>query len=278
METTVANFLKNHHVRLENKTILVGVSGGLDSMALLHMLSSRLKERNMTVIAIGIDHQLRGEESMSDVDYVENMCREWGIPFVPIQLDVKTFSTVKKVSTQVAARKLRYRSFHQLMEKYDAHYLALGHHGDDQIETLIMSLMRAANATSFIGIPFRRPFAGGEIIRPLLCVQKKDIIQYCQKNNIHPRIDPSNEDVCYTRNYVRKYIVPKLVAKNNRLHITIERLNESLLEDEFYLLDSAKQAFSQVVQLNEKENKGSIDIKDVDKLPVSLQRRLYQIG
>lgn len=277
METTVANFMKYHHVRLENKTILVGVSGGPDSMALLHMLSSRLKERNMTIIAIAIDHQLRGEESRADVEYVENKCREWGIPFVPVQLDVQAFSTAKKVSTQVAARELRYRSFQQLMEKYGAHFLALGHHGDDQIETLVMSLMRAANATSFIGIPFRRPFSGGEIIRPFLCVTKKEIIQYCQKYRIHPRIDPSNEDVCYTRNYVRKYIVPKLVEKNNRLHITVERLNESLLEDELYLLDKAKQAFAQIVHFHEKENEGSIEIGDVYKLPVSLQRRLFRL-
>src|SRR5690625_5063699 len=177
METTVSNYMKSHHVHLENKTILVGVSGGPDSMALLHILTSSLRERNMTIVAMAIDHQLRGKESKADVKYVQDMCDEWGIQFISVQLDVQAYSTAQKVSTQVAARELRYNVFKKQMKIHNADYLALGHHGDDQVETLVMSLMRAANATSFIGIPFRRPFAEGEIIRPLLCVTKNEIEQ-----------------------------------------------------------------------------------------------------
>src|SRR5690625_1423591 len=277
METIVANFLKSHHIRLDNKTILVGVSGGPDSMALLHILTTGLRERNMKIIAVTIDHQLRGKQSEADVDYVEDMCNQWEIPCISVRLDVHSYSKSQKVSTQIAARELRYATFEKLMKEHNAHYLALGHHGDDQIETLVMSLMRAANATSFIGIPFRRPFGSGEIIRPFLCVTKKEIKQYCHKHGINPRLDPSNEDTTYTRNYVRKYIVPKLIEKNNRLHITAGQLNESLLEDEKYIMDKANQAFSESVYLNEEKREGSIDITAVNKFPAPLQRRLYRL-
>src|SRR5699024_7347406 len=100
----------------------------------------------------------------------------------------------------------------------------LGHHGDDQIETLVMSFMRTTNLSGLMGIPYKRPFYGGHIIRPLLAVSRVEIEQYCIRHGLTPRIDPSNKDISYTRNYVRKLIVPKLKEKNPNLHNTLQHL------------------------------------------------------
>src|SRR5690625_4101103 len=149
METTVTDFMKSHQVRLENKTIVVGVCGGPDSMALLHILTSNLRERNMKVIAVSIDHQLRGDDSKADVTYVGNMCKQWGIQFVSVRLDVQAYAVEQKIGTQVAARELRYEVFAEQMKKHNDHYLSLGHHWVDHIEILVITLISTAIDTRY---------------------------------------------------------------------------------------------------------------------------------
>src|SRR5699024_10146402 len=125
---------------------------------------------------------------------------------------------------QIAARKMRYQFFLEQMQEQEADYLALGHHADDQIETMLMEMVRTADSSSLSGIPVRRTFGNGLLIRPLLCVTKNEIESYCTVNNIIPKIDPSNKETTYTRNYYRKYIVPLLKEKKDRKST---RLNSS---------------------------------------------------
>src|SRR5699024_2512234 len=126
-------------------------------------------------------------------------------------------------------------------------------HGDDQIETMLMALMRSTNLTSFSGIPTKRAFEAGFIIRPLLCVTKSEIEQYCKEHNIEPQYDSSNEETIYTRNAVRKYVVPTLKEYNQSLHVTVQRLVESLQEDEAYLFHKAEELFPSIVTVNEEK-------------------------
>ena len=277
MENKVLTFLERHEISLKNKTILVGVSGGPDSMALLHFLNKLKNEWCFNLIAISVDHQLRGEESEADVEYVEKMCVKWDIPFVGLKVDVKKYQKQYKVSTQVAARKLRYDAFYEQMQHFGGDYLALGHHGDDQVETLLMAIVRTTNLSSLSGIPITRPFANGEIIRPLLAVTKNEIEQYCKTYHIQPRMDHTNLDTYYTRNYFRRFIVPKLKERHPNLHITMQQLSESLQEDENYLQEQAKQVFEQVVQRDKNEKKATLSINLLKDHPVSLQRRVYRL-
>src|SRR5690625_1572716 len=173
MDNKVLHFIDKHHLIKKDTRILIGVSGGPDSMALLHYFH-RLKDAwNLQVHVVTVDHQLRKEDSKQDVLYVKKMCNKWNIQFDAIAVDVHTYKQQHNVSTQVAARKLRYEVFHEQMQNLRADYLALGHHGDDQIETIIMSLARTTNLSSITGIPLKRQFSSGEIIRPFLCVTKK---------------------------------------------------------------------------------------------------------
>src|SRR5690606_11199800 len=111
------------------------------------------------------------------IQYVQEICRQWAIPVVTASVHVEAYKLKHKVSTQVAARKLRYDIYAEQMNMYKADYLAQGHHGDDQIETFLMSLIRTTNLSSLTGIPLKRAFANDEIIRPLLCVTKSEIEQ-----------------------------------------------------------------------------------------------------
>jgi tRNA(Ile)-lysidine synthase len=277
VKDVVTNFIKKHQLLVPNTTVLVAVSGGPDSMALLHFFMSIQTEWNLSVIALSVDHQLRGEESKEDLEYVEKICREWNIDFVGTSVDVEGYKKEKQVGTQIAARELRYDFFADQMKKLQGDYLAFGHHGDDQAETMLMRLVRSADSSFFSGIPVKREFAGGMIIRPLLCVTKKELENYCHLHDIVPRMDPSNASVDYTRNFFRIKVLPLLKSKNGNMHKTIQHLSESLDDDEEFLQLEAEKMFKEVVQLEENSIKATVRIDDFLSRASALQRRVYHL-
>jgi tRNA(Ile)-lysidine synthase len=277
VKDVVTDFIEKHQLLLPGKTVLVAVSGGPDSMALLHFLKSIQVEWSLRVIALSVDHQLRGEESREDLDYVERMCQEWNIEFVGTSVDVEGHKKNNQIGTQKAAREVRYRFFAEQMKYFQADYLAFGHHGDDQAETMLMKLVRSGDSSFFSGIPVKREFAGGTIIRPLLCVTKADLENYCQVHDIVPRMDPSNESVDYTRNFYRIKVLPLLKSKNGNLHKTIQHLSESLEADEKFLQLEAKKMFTEVVQLEGNPIQASFNIDDFVTRASALQRRVYHL-
>lgn len=261
----------------KNGTVLVGVSGGPDSMALLHFYHSIKDEWGLHVIAVTVDHQLRGAASVQDVNYVKEVCNRWGIPVEEATVDVKQYKKQFRLSTQMAARVLRYDVFEHKMKECNGDYLALGHHGDDQVETMFMEWLRQASSSSVLGIPTKRAFANGFIVRPFLCVTKANILHYCDKHKINPRIDPSNDDTTYTRNDIRKNLIPFMKRKNANIHHTIQRLSETLQEDEAYLQKEAKKMIQTVVTFNDANRTVSFNKKTFITYPNSLQRRAYHL-
>lgn len=277
MNKMVTEFMDNHQLIEENAVVLVGVSGGPDSIALLHFYLSIKEQWNLTIIAVSVDHQLRGEESKADLHFVQEMCREWDIEFIGAALDVKTYERKHQVSTQLASREMRYQFFEKQMETYQADYLALGHHGDDQVETMLMGFVRSSSPVALSGIPFRRKFASGYIVRPFLCVTKDELINYCKMNDITPRNDPSNDDVDYTRNYFRKKIIPIINEQNSNIHKTVQRLSENLQMDEQFLQEEANKSFHKVVTLNKEKREAAFKIIKFQSYPKALQRRIYHL-
>lgn len=277
MEEKVQQFMKRHQLFTKGATILVGVSGGPDSMALLHCLNTMKESWGFRVVAVTVDHQLRGEESLADVSYVKHICEQWQIECVSSSVNVPAWKQENKQGTQIAARTLRYTVFKEQMEKFKADYLALGHHGDDQIETMVMRLVRSADVQSFKGIPVKRSFSNGWIVRPLLCVTKDDIWDYCQVHHIVPRLDPSNEETVYTRNYVRHHIVPMLKQKNSNLHTTVQHLSETLAIDGTYVLQEAKKMVDAVVCFDSARRQLSFEIAAFKTYAFALQRRAYHL-
>jgi len=277
MEKVVLSFIRKKKLLHKGATVLVGVSGGPDSMALLHFLNKIRGQLQLELTVLSVNHQLRGADSVDDLAYVKAICVEWGIAFIGISLDVPEYEANHRLSTEVAARELRYQFFEEKMQELGADYLALGHHGDDQIETLLMKLVRSASSTAFSGIPVRRALGGGEIIRPLLAVTKEEIEAYCTEHGIEARVDATNFETAHTRNYYRKHVLPLLKAKNSNLHITAQHLSETLQEDEAFLQKEAKKVLEQTVKYNPEKYMAVMEIKLFKKNDHSLQRRAYQL-
>ena len=188
MENVVDRFVEKHQLLKTGATVVIAVSGGPDSMALLHYFMQREKRWHLRLIVAHVNHMLRGKQSEADFHYVETFCQNRNLLFEGKHIDVSAYKQRYGLSTQVAARECRYQFFKDVMKKYEAEFLALGHHGDDQIETMVMRQVRGALGNARAGIPVKRSFANGMIIRPFLCLEKSEIEDYLERVNISPRI------------------------------------------------------------------------------------------
>lgn len=256
--------------------VLVGVSGGPDSMALLHRLWSTAAERGWNVTAVHVDHGLRGEESAEDARHVQAWCQQQGIPCYVERVDVGSYVNKHGENKQAAARKLRYDAFSSVAKRVGATYLALAHHGDDQVETLLMRLVRGTGIQGLTGIPHRRRWREIWIVRPWLEVSRAEILTYCTTHGIPFRRDASNEDPVYTRNRVRQELVPMLSTFNPRFHEVLLQLRALAADEEQVWERLTKEAFQQVC--TRVDEKGiTVDVNRLIGLEVALQRRVIKL-
>ena len=204
--------------------ILCAVSGGADSMCLLHLLHSRGRD----VVAAHFEHGIRGEESLRDAAFVQSWCRERGIPCVIGHGDAPGYAAQQGLSLEEAARVLRYRFLEETVAAQDCDYIATAHNGDDQVETVLLNLTRGAGALGLSGIPPRR----GKIIRPLLGVSRREIEDYLEKNAVPHVEDSSNESDDYSRNRIRHRVTPVLREINPGLNEAVGRTARLLAQDE----------------------------------------------
>jgi tRNA(Ile)-lysidine synthase len=276
LETKVDTFLFRHSFKLENKCMVVGVSGGPDSIALLHYLWKQRDKRDLTIVVAHIDHMFRGQESFEDAMFVKRFCELNAIPLELTHVNVPERMELTGNSSELEAREARYEFFAKVMEKYGYSHLALGHHGDDQIETILMRLTRGSTGRARAGIPFTRPFASGMIFRPFLNLTKAEIQQYCQKYHLEPRIDSTNEEDIYIRNRFRKEVVPFLKLENRHVHEHFQRFSEELQSDEAFLQELTVQSMNTVMTIG-KKSRITLDIKRFLKVPLPLQRRGIQL-
>ncbi|MEW8987643.1 MAG: tRNA lysidine(34) synthetase TilS, partial [Bacillus sp. (in: firmicutes)] len=255
--------------------MIVGVSGGPDSLALLHFLWSRRKIWNLAIVAAHVDHMFRGNESYMEAKFVEDYCERLGIPCEIKHIDVPAIISNTNKNAQVASRECRYQFYQQVMETYQSDFLALGHHGDDQMETILMRLTRGSTGMARAGILFKRPFNQGHIIRPFLCVNRDEIEMYCQRNQLEPRRDPSNHKDIYSRNRFRKHILPFLKRENPQVHNHFQRYSEEIQSDEEFLQELTLQKMNTVMK--KEQGKITLDIKMFSTMPMPLQRRGIQL-
>jgi tRNA(Ile)-lysidine synthase len=272
----VQRFILKHKLLEENSTIVVGVSGGPDSLALLHYLSVNRDRKGWRVIAAHVDHMFRGKQSAEEMEFVKVFCRQIGVVCETAQIDVTSYQMEKELSSQRAARDCRYTFFEEVMEKYNANYLALGQHGDDQIETVLMRLVRGAMGKAISGIRPKRPLGRGYVIRPFLPLSKEEIIKYCEKYALQPRFDPSNFKDVYTRNRFRTTLLPFLKKENPNVHALFQQFSERLYEDECFLEELTIDRMNTVIK-KKKEKLVEFNVKEFLDLPIPLQRRGLQL-
>lgn len=205
----------------KNDYIVVGVSAGPDSMALLHILKNTLKNK---IVCAHINHNIR-KESTLEANYLKQYCKDNDIIFE--YLEIKTY---KENNLENEARKKRYVFFEEILKKYNSKYLFLAHHGDDLIETVLMKIARGSNLEGYAGIKTYSKLENYTIVRPLLKYTKKDIIKYNDTFNIKYYIDNTNEDINYTRNRYRKNILPLLKKEDDEIHLKFIKYSETLQE------------------------------------------------
>lgn len=276
MEAKIDCFLKQKGFTFSGKKVLAGVSGGPDSLALLNYLFNKQQQQDFHLVVAHLDHMFRGEESVQDAKFVEQFCLAKGIPFKMKRVNVPEYIEKTGKSPEVAARECRYQFFAEVMTECELSHLVLGHHGDDQIETVLMRLTRGSTGAARAGIPFMRPFQKGTIIRPLLCLSRNEIEQYCRVYNLQPRHDSSNDKDDYLRNRFRKYVLPFLKKENGNVHEHFRRYSEELQQDEEYLQELTKEKMNTVWR-KKSPDKVTIDLDAFEKLPLPLQRRGIQL-
>jgi tRNA(Ile)-lysidine synthase len=206
----------------EKSRILVTISGGADSVALLHLL----KNAGQTCIAAHCNFNLRGAESDEDEAFVIALCQQFNIELHTVSFQTREVAQQRKISIEMAARDLRYQWFEKLSDQLNIQYIATGHHGDDAIETFFLNLTRGTGLKGLTGIAWRKE----KLIRPLLYASSEEIKQYCRENNLNYRTDSTNSDIQILRNKIRHQIMPLFKEMNPSFFATMQK-NISYLEE-----------------------------------------------
>jgi len=223
--------------KIENKTVLAAVSGGVDSSVMLHILTSLKKDFNLEIKVIHLNHNWRGEDSRKDADFVQNLARGAGLEFYTETLD----DDIKK--TELSARDERYAFFERALQKFNTDVCFLAHNKNDNAETLIYRVIKGTGPSGLASIPACRP----PYYRPMLNFSRNQIETYAIEFGLKYRLDASNEDTNYKRNFIRKNILPAMEkinknavdSINSLINLSIER--NDILED--YLQSVEKSIF-----------------------------------
>ena len=245
----VLSTINKHELIQKGDKIVVGLSGGPDSVCLLHILS-RLKDKfDLEIYAAHLNHQIRGIEAQKDAFYISNLCEEMGITFFIKSINVPEYCEKNGVSIEEGARKLRYEMFYEVKNNTRANKIAIGHNLNDQAETILMRIMRGTGLQGLKGIEYIRD---GVIIRPILDIERSDIEKYCEQNNLNPRIDKTNLESIYTRNKIRLELIPYMKDNfNSNIIESIARMGNSLRSDNDYIENEALIKFKEVSNIND---------------------------
>lgn len=209
----VQSFIDIHQLLTAEKPVLVGVSGGADSVALLHVLYSL----GYPCVVAHCNFHLRGEESNRDEQFVVELVKKFQFPFYKTDFDTVAYSKENGISIEMAARDLRYAWFRKIMTETGAQAIAVAHHADDSIETLLMNLVRGTGLRGLTGIPYRN----GDVVRPLLEVSRAEIENYLSVNGLSYVNDSTNDSTDYHRNKIRNQVIPLLEEINPSVRQTL---------------------------------------------------------
>ena len=250
MLNKVKDYIRKHKLLNDNDLYIVALSGGADSVALLLLLD----EMGYNIHAAHCNFHLRGEESDRDELFCESLCQQKSIPFHRIHFDTLTYAETHKVSVEMAARELRYHYFEELRSDIGATGVCVAHHQDDSVETVLLNLIRGTGLRGLTGIQCRN----GHILRPLLCVSRKEIESYLQTKDQSYVIDSTNLEDDMLRNKVRLRVIPLLQKLNPAVTENILRTSENLTEAQG-ILDSIVSLYknSKSLDLNELKKYGS---------------------
>lgn len=259
------NHLLHNFQFLSGKKILLATSGGKDSMVMVHLF----QQLGYTIAMAHCNFQLREMESFEDQNFIQEYAAANDIPVFITQFDTKAFAEDYKVSTQVAARELRYNWFYELLETEKFDYILTAHHADDNLETFLINLSRGTGLEGLTGIPEQND----RVIRPLLAFSQEEMEEYAKLNNIQWREDSSNASDKYLRNKIRHHLVPMLKDLNPNFLSSFHKTQTYLQEAQVMVEDASIMIYQQVAK--QEEDTIYFDLKKLQQLP-NYKSYLYQ--
>jgi tRNA(Ile)-lysidine synthetase-like protein len=223
MDRQLEQFFKRHQLPLKNRKLVLAVSTGVDSMVLLQACLALKAEYNLQLCVAHFNHQKR-EQSVTEEEFIKDFCREQGIDCL-----VEHLPHGYEKNFQSYAREQRYAFFERAVKKVGADYLLLAHHANDNMETILMRMIRGSNLKAYAGMEEVSKFRGIPLLRPFLQVTKDELIEYANLHKIKYYQDASNYEDIYTRNRIRKEIIPALFREDEHVHLKFQEFSETLL-------------------------------------------------
>lgn len=267
--------IKIHKLLQPGDRVLVGVSGGPDSLCLLHLLIALKREIDIELFIGHLNHGFR-QEATSEFDYIRSLAREWKIPFYGARVDIPVYREELGLSAQEAARYVRYRFLLKGAMHFRANKIATGHHRDDQVETVLLNILHGAGLDGLGGMKICRPWKGIDIVRPLMETCKDDIIGYCRKHGIEPVHDASNLKKFYRRNKVRLELLPYLEREYNpQIREALLRLSCLVREDSKYI-DKSARFYLKLNSCMKGKEQIFLNTRKIAELDLSIQRRVLR--
>ncbi len=274
LKQTMIQTIQRENLIKDGDKILVALSGGPDSVALLHALKSLQSRFGLKLYAAHLNHKIRGMEAQKDALYAAQLCDSLSVTFFVKAVDVPLYASENKLSLEEAARKIRYEMLFEVKEKISADKIAVAHNLDDQAETILMRMLRGTGIKGLKGMDYIRD---GCVIRPLMDVQKKDIVAYCNENELSPRIDKTNLEPDYTRNKIRLRLIPYIENEfSPNLKETLSRMSNIIREDSDYLEKEAENYFKKEAIVIS-ENTVKLDNFEINSLHNSMKKRLIRL-
>lgn len=271
MKEKVLETIKKYNLIENGDKIVIGVSGGPDSITLLNVLLEIKKEKvyNFEMVVCHVNHMIR-EEAIEDEEYVRQFCEKYNVEFFAKRIQIEKVAKESKIGTEEAGRIARYKFFNEILEKTSSNKIATAHTANDNAETVLMNIIRGSGTTGLKGIEAKRD----NLIRPLINVSREEIEQYCEANNLNPRIDKTNFENIYTRNKVRNMLIPYIKDNfNPNIIESINRLSNLSKAENEYLEKQTANTYENIL-IEKKNDEIILDLNGFNSQELVIKSRL----
>ena len=273
MKEKVLKTIEQFNLIESGDRIVIGVSGGPDSMCLLNILKDIMEDKNInlsfSICVAHINHKIR-READEETRYVKDYCEKNNIPIYIKEAEVIKIAEEKKIGLEEAGRDVRYNFFEEVLKKTNSNKIAIAHNLNDRAETVLMNLIRGSGPLGLKGIEAKR----NKYIRPLIQINRKQIEEYCEKEKLDPKFDKSNKDNTYTRNKIRNQLIPYLQREfNPNIIEAITKLSEIIEDEQNYLEKIVNNIYTNLL-VEECEKEIILNLKEFNKQDVVIKRKL----
>ncbi len=276
MKQKVIETIRKYNLIENGDKIVLGISGGPDSISMLNILKEIKDEQiiKFEIYVAHINHMIR-KEAIDDEKYVKDYCDKNNIKCYIKKIDVMKIANDKKIGTEEAGRNARYDFFEEILKETDSNKIAIAHNKNDKIETIIMNLLRGSGLSGLKGI---EPIRDDKFIRPLIECERQEIEQYCEENKLEPRIDKTNFENEYTRNKIRNIVIPYIKKEfNPNILKTLNRLSDLATEESDYVEKQVVKIYQKLL-IEEKEQQISLNLKEFNNQDKVIKSRLILLA